>query len=89
MNGWVKYREAGDLRRHRTHSNVTVMCDGRNRILFHIYLIFYLIQKLQQLHDTFFTIPLSLSPGDQIFGEMLPLDILINSLRPSDAYMRQ
>ena len=26
INGWVNNREAGDLRRHRTHYNVTVMC---------------------------------------------------------------
>ena len=25
MNGWVNYREAGDLRRHRAHHDVTVM----------------------------------------------------------------
>ena len=25
INGWVNYREAGDLRRHRSHYNVTVM----------------------------------------------------------------
>ena len=24
-NGWVNYREAGDLRRHRAHYDVTVM----------------------------------------------------------------
>ena len=27
-NGWANNRDAGDLRRHRTHSNVTVMCAG-------------------------------------------------------------
>ena len=26
INGWVNTREAGDLRRHRTHYDVTVMC---------------------------------------------------------------
>ena len=26
INGWVSNREAGDLRRHRTHYDVTVMC---------------------------------------------------------------
>ena len=25
MNGWVNYRAAGDLRRHRAHYDVTVM----------------------------------------------------------------
>ena len=26
INGWVKNRDAGELRRHRTHYDVTVMC---------------------------------------------------------------
>ena len=26
MNGWVNNHKAGDLKRHRTHSDVTVMC---------------------------------------------------------------
>ena len=30
MNGWVNNREAGDLRRHRTHYDVTVMCPEVN-----------------------------------------------------------
>ena len=28
INGWVNNREAGDLRRYRTHYNVTVMLCG-------------------------------------------------------------
>ena len=28
MNNWVNNREAGDLRRHRAHFDVTVMCSG-------------------------------------------------------------
>ena len=28
-NGWVNYRDAGDLRRHRAHYDVTVMCTHR------------------------------------------------------------
>ena len=27
MNGWVKSRETGDLRRHRAHYDVTVMAN--------------------------------------------------------------
>ena len=31
INGWVNNREAGDLRRHIAHYDVTVMhCDARN-----------------------------------------------------------
>ena len=40
INGWVNNREAGDLRRHRAHYEVTVMN------FFHIYaLVFYRSQK--------------------------------------------
>ena len=28
LNGWVNHREVGDLRRHRPHYDVTVMCCG-------------------------------------------------------------
>ena len=28
MNDWVNTREAGDLRRHRAHYDVTIMCDN-------------------------------------------------------------
>ena len=46
INGWVNYREAGDLRRHRAHYGVTVMTyptsyDTDQRLL---------IQSLQQCH---------------------------------------
>ena len=32
MNCWVNNREVGDLRRHRAHYDVTVMCWGRRMI---------------------------------------------------------
>ena len=32
INGWVNNREAGDLRRHRGHYDVNVMCAGELRI---------------------------------------------------------
>ena len=46
INGWINNREAGDLRRHRTHYNITVMIQKRisswnrhatsNHVLYHI-----------------------------------------------------
>ena len=36
VNGWVNNREAGDLRRYRTHYDVTVMICGRMRYMFSI-----------------------------------------------------
>ena len=33
INGWVKNRKAGDLRRYRSHYDVTVMNDAKSAIL--------------------------------------------------------
>ena len=50
INGWVNHREAGDLRRHRTHYDVIVMCNlgAYDRVIFmrkHSVLSFYITRS--------------------------------------------
>ena len=37
INGWANNREAGDLRRHRAHCDVTVMVTGLHQIVYDIW----------------------------------------------------
>ena len=41
INGWVKNREAGDLRRHCTHYDVTAMMKSRNHIAYRSFSLTY------------------------------------------------
>ena len=63
INCWVKIREAGDLKRYRTHYDVIVMCIVQGR----------------------------LADIGAITSYEWPnaSEVTLNSLRPSDAYMRQ
>ena len=50
-NGWTNYRDAGDLRRHRAHHDVTVMC-GYNTFRFYQLLLLQWLKSRPSPHDS-------------------------------------
>ena len=66
IDGWVNNGEAGDLRRHRTYYDVTVMMEKLGTPSSAAYLCVDLCHRFS-----------------------VCMSCMLNSLRPSDAYMRQ